>query len=346
MKIHQPLLFILSFAFTFAASLVAPAHAHHSDVGINMESLVTIKGVVTEFDWRNPHVYMLVEETDEQGEVVEWEVQLGSISASQRRGWSSDYVVPGDVVTIEANARLNGDAYAILESLEREDGRALGTSLERPDGSAVAVSIAGKWIADTSSYPDYPGGYDGLFIALLSINDKARQAAAEFDPLSDENPNASCDGRPTPGAFVSTNLYLMEIEIQEDEDLIMIRSERHAEERIVYMDGRGHPSSDQLFKTGHSIGWWDGGTLVVDTTNFPFHRSPYQTGVPSSTHKQVVERYRLNEAGTHVEAEFTLEDPEYLTAPMTHARLLTYAPNAEMFLSECDPESASRFLVR
>ncbi len=334
----------LLFAFIFAVVTAFPAQAHHSDVGMNMESMVTINGVVTEFNWRNPHVYLLIEVTDEQGETEEWEVQMGSVSVSQHRGWSSDYVAPGDRVTVEAFARRNGDPYGILETLERDGGLGLGRDLTTPDGLAVSESVAGQWIADTSSFPDYPGGYDGLFIALLSLNDAARQAAADFDPLSDENPNASCMGRPTPGFFVSTGLYMMEIEIEED-DLIVIRSERDAEERMVYMDGRAHPPTDQIVNTGHSIGWWEDDTLVVDTTNFPFHRSPYQTGVPSSTQKHVVERYRLNDAGTQIEAEFMLEDPEYLAEPMTHARLLTYSPEAEMFLSKCDPESASRFLT-
>jgi|TARA_B110000483_G_scaffold217811_2_gene270586 hypothetical protein len=338
----------LSVFFTAAlASLVAaPSHAHHSDVGINMGSMETINGVVTEFNWRNPHVYLLVEVMDEQGVAVEWEIQMGSVSVSQRRGWSSDYVAPGDRVTIEANTRLNGEPYGILDSLEKDDGDTLGVTLDKPDGTAVAESVAGQWIADVSSFPDYPGGYDGFFIALLSLNDNARQAAADFDPLSAENPNSSCAGRPTPGGFVSSNLYMIEIEVREDEDLIIIRSERDAEERMVYMDGRSHPSSDQLVATGHSIGWWEEGSLIVDTTNFPFHRSPYQTGVPSSTNKHVVERYWLNDTGTRLEAEFMLEDPVYLTGPMTHSRSLMYSPDTEMFLSKCDPESASRFLSR
>lgn len=343
MNSYKPVFCAIFFTVLLTAT---PAHAHHSDVGIDMQSTVTFTGVVTEFNWRNPHVYLLVDVESEAGQTVEWEVQMGSVSVSQHRGWSSDYVVPGDLVTVTGNARLNGDSYAILESLEKSDGRALGTNLALSEHIAVASSIEGKWIADTSSYPDYPGGYDGLFIALLSINDKAIQAAADFDPLSSDNPNATCIGRPTPGAFVSTNLYMMEIEIKEDEDLIMIRSERDAEERTVYMDGRAHPSSDQVFKAGHSIGWWEGETLVVDSTNFPFHRSPYQTGVPSSTSKHVVERYRLNEEGSQIEAEFMLEDSEYLTESMTHSRLLTYSPNEEMYLSACDPDSASRFLTR
>jgi len=329
------------FAVLFA---ISPTQAHHSDVGVDMESIVAFEGTVREFNWRNPHIYIIVETTDAAGNSVNWNVQMGSVSISLRSGWTPDFLKPGDRVTVRVNPKSNGQPYGILESLQKEDGQTLASSFKNPESVASADSINGKWIADRTSYPDYPGGYDGLFKALLSLNEKAEQAALDFDPFSEDNPDATCIGRPTPGAFVSTSLYLMEIEIKEEEDIVIIRSERDAEERTVYMDGRSHPSADIEVAQGHSIGWWEEDTLVVDTTNFPFHRSPYQLGVPSSTQKHVVERYRLNEAGTHLEAEFTLEDPEYLTKPMTHSRLLTYSPNTEIYLSKCDPESASAFM--
>ncbi|HAY46428.1 MAG TPA: hypothetical protein DCY55_09110 [Gammaproteobacteria bacterium] len=231
-----------------------------------------------------------------------------------------------------------------METLDIDGQDRLTSNIAVPDGSAVSTSVAGKWIADESSFPDYPGGFDGLFRALLPLNDKAKQAATDFDPLSSDNPNAQCLGRPTPGAFVSTNLYLMEIVVLEDEEIVMINSERDAEERTVYMDGRPHPDQQTLFPKGHSIGRWEDDTLVVDTTNFTFHRSPYQFGVPSSTQKHVVERYRLGEDGTRLEAEFTLEDPEYLTGSMSHSRTMLYSPELKMYMNNCELESASQFL--
>jgi hypothetical protein len=319
-------------------------HAHHSDVGIDMDSILAFEGRVLDFNWRNPHVYMIIETTNEQQELVEWEVQLGSVSTSIRRGWSEDSVKPGDEVTVRVHPKSNGQRYAILETLDIDGQRRLTSNIAVPDGSAVSSSVAGKWIADESSFPDYPGGYDGFFRALLPLNEKAKQAAVDFDPFSNENPNALCMGRPTPGAFVSTNLYLMQIENLEEDNVIMINSERDAEERTVYMDSRPHPDQQTLFAKGHSIGHWEDDTLVVDTTNFSFHRSPYQFGVPSSTQKHVVERYRLNEDGTRLEAEFMLEDPEYLTGSMSHSRTMIYSPELQMYMNKCETESASRFL--
>ncbi len=59
-------------ATTFAAALViaSPVAAHHSDAGLDMESVIAFEGTVAEFNWRNPHVYFTVETTDERGEPV------------------------------------------------------------------------------------------------------------------------------------------------------------------------------------------------------------------------------------------------------------------------------------
>jgi hypothetical protein len=137
----------------------------------------------------------------------------------------------------------------------------------------------------------------------------------------------------------------MEIDLTQQETMIVFRSEWFNEVRTIYMDGREHPAARERFTTGHSIGRWDGNTLVVDTANFADHRSPYQIGVPSGGQKHVVERYRLTEDGTHIDLEFVLEDPEYLASAMSHRRQLIHSPHLELFLFACDPETTSRFLA-
>ena len=144
-------------------------------------------------------------------------------------------------------------------------------------------------MADGSELVSYPGGFDGFFRAQLTLTEKGVAAQAAYNEFSNENPESSCIGRPTPAMIVSTNLYAMQIEINEDEQIILIRSEFWDEERTVYMDGRGHPGEGERYASGHSIGRWDGETLVIDTGNFADHRSPYQMGLPSGSQKHVVE---------------------------------------------------------
>ena len=96
---------ILRHMTVFAAALLlaAPVPAHHSDAGMDMESTITIEGTVKEFAWRNPHVYVIVE-TEQSGEPVDWELQMGPVHTSTRRGWTRDSLSPGDQVRVNEPA--------------------------------------------------------------------------------------------------------------------------------------------------------------------------------------------------------------------------------------------------
>lgn len=339
---RQPLFRLL----LIALPLIAPTQAHHSDAGIDMDSITAFEGVVSEFAFRNPHVYVVIDVEDERGQAVQWEAQLGPVNVLSRRGWRRDTLQPGDQVNVRVHPQANGRPYGIINSIDKAGGLGLTPAGGTSQAAAATTTLEGKWIADRSATMSYPGGFDGFFNALLKLNENGEAAKAAYDPLSPDNPESSCVGRPTPAALVSTSLYLMSIELRDAEGVIILRSEYFDEERTVYMDGREHPDPQERFVTGHSIGWWEGDTLVVDTRNFADHRSPYQVGVPSGGQKHVVERYRLSEDGTKIALEFTLEDPEYLAEPMVHSRELMYSPHLEMYSGECDPEATSRFVTQ
>lgn len=319
--------------------------AHHSDAGMDEGSVVTLEGKITEFLWRQPHVYFGVE-VMENGEPLIWDVQLGSLNGLSRSGWHSESLKPGEEVFVRVNPAINGRPYGKLSSIERLDGSPVAIRPGEPAVNKVkADSLAGNWIADrTRSGPSYPGGFDGFFNAHLVLTEAGKAAKEDYDPLSSDNPESTCVGRPTPSAFVSTTGYLMQFDLTDAEERIVINSEWYNEQRTIYMDGRDHPGSSTTFATGHSIGYWDEDTLVIDTRNFDNHRSPYQVGVPSGSQKHVVERYRLIEDGTAMTAEFILEDPEFIAEPMRYSRVLLHSPHMQMLGSNCDLESTTRLL--
>jgi hypothetical protein len=247
----------------------------------------------------------------------------------------------------------DGRPYALFSALPRVNGAAAEADFDRssgeirfdnPDVATSATTIEGRWLADTTKLGGFPGGLDNLTRELLTLTEKAQAAQAAYDENSNENPELRCIGRPTPAMIVYTNLYPLEIEIDDSEGTIYIRSQFFDEERVVHMDGRAHPDATLRFHEGHSVGRWEEDTLVVDTANFTDHRSPYQNGIPSGAQKHVVERYELADGGTRLLVEFTLEDPEYIVQPLRHTRELIYAPRAEMTPFDCDPESTRRFV--
>ncbi|HEY5622796.1 MAG TPA: DUF6152 family protein, partial [Gammaproteobacteria bacterium] len=63
-----------------ATALIAalPALAHHSYIRIDRNSIIAFEATVLDFQWRNPHVYLLIGVADERGRQVEWEIESGS----------------------------------------------------------------------------------------------------------------------------------------------------------------------------------------------------------------------------------------------------------------------------
>jgi hypothetical protein len=326
--------------------LSSAVRAHHSDVNIDLDAVVTLDGVVTEWSLRNPHTYFSVATVDADGKTVEWSVQLGSAIAARRAGWRPDTIAVGDRVSFSANPSRDGRPYGLFVSLSNAAGIELPVAAraESSQAEARAASIAGRWIVDEASLVDYPDGFDELTRRDLTLTPKGAAALAEYDDNSFDNPLLSCVGRPTPGPIIYTDIYPMEIEIDDAGETITLRSQFFDNERTVFMDGRAHPPADERFHEGHSIGRREGDVLIVDTRNFTDHRSPYQNGIPAGAQKHVVERYELTDEGTRLAVEFELEDPEYFTGALIHRRKLRYVPEMDMTPFDCDIESTRRFL--
>jgi hypothetical protein len=105
-------------------------------------------------------------------------------------------------------------------------------------------------------------------------------------------------------------------------------------DRQIYLDGRGHPKDFNPSWMGHSIGRWDGDTLVVDTVGFndlgwigdPSFR--LILGVPQTEKLRITERFRRLDLG-HLEVETSYEDPSMFKQPFTTRQVHSLAPKDE-----------------
>jgi hypothetical protein len=86
--------------------------------------------------------------------------------------------------------------------------------------------------------------------------------------------------------------------------------------RQIFMDGRPHPSDPNPTWMGHSIGRWDGDTLVVDTVGFNGRFWIDGAGLPTTEALHVIERFRRVNKG-YLEIEQTIDDPRAYTRPWT-----------------------------
>ena len=90
------------------ATMVAPALAHHSAAMFDHEKLVEVKGVVKEFQYTNPHSWLLVDVTGENGEVTTWGFEAEGPSTLMRAGIRKSMLPPGKEITIRGNPLRDG----------------------------------------------------------------------------------------------------------------------------------------------------------------------------------------------------------------------------------------------
>ena len=115
-------------------------------------------------------------------------------------------------------------------------------------------------------------------------------------------------------------------------------------ERTVFLDGRKHPAATETFQHGHSVGHWEGKTLVVETTNFKEHLMGLSTSLPSSTQKKVIERFALSADGKNLVYSGSVEDPVYLTKSVEWSSQWLYRPGMPHSNQKCDIDVARKFL--
>ncbi len=114
--------------------LAGPALGHHSDAALDLNTVATIDGTVTEYTLRNPHSYFVVETRNEAGETASWDVQMGSALSMSRRGWTAATLSLGDHVVAGVHPARDGRPYGLLTSLEKGS---VAISYERVGGEFI-----------------------------------------------------------------------------------------------------------------------------------------------------------------------------------------------------------------
>jgi len=117
----------LNFLIEAAAVLLIaiPLWAHHGNAAYDNDHPITIKGIVTEFAWTNPHVQIYLDVKGDKGKVVHWSVETYSPGKLVRAGWSKDSVKVGDQVSITLIPAKSGAPVGFLHKLVLPDGTVL-----------------------------------------------------------------------------------------------------------------------------------------------------------------------------------------------------------------------------
>ena len=114
--------------------------------------------------------------------------------------------------------------------------------------------------------------------------------------------------------------------------------------RTVYMDGRSHPKDIIPSYYGHSVGWWEGDALVIDTIGFNEAFWLDRMGNPHTEQLHVVERItRSDFASLHY--EMTVDDPNVYTAPWKARFDMRWESGTELFEYICQQANYAHELM-
>ena len=104
-------------------SLGTSMAAHHSHAMFDMTVEASVTGTVTNFSYRNPHVYLYLDVKDADGAMAKWAVEMSNIENMRSRGIVASTFRVGDAVTVKLNPLKNGRPGGNYTSVTAADGK-------------------------------------------------------------------------------------------------------------------------------------------------------------------------------------------------------------------------------
>ena len=337
----RALLFIASVTLWLSSS---PAFAHHSRAAYDMTKEVTVEGAVVDLAWTNPHIFMTVETRGEDGDPLRVEVEVTSVSEAAALGLPREAIAPGARVAVRAHPGRGGAS-----------SRAVGLVVTAADGTVYPLNtdarvairhtavpargLAGRWSPTLESF-------NGVMAAIRSwpLTDAGQAAAAartsEFQSAATAVLGI-CEPFPPPILSIFPDQRTIEV----NDATVTMRFEGAVGvnmERVVHMN-REHPADVAPSLMGHSVGRWEGETLVIDTVGF----TPHHVGVmffQSGPSKHLVERLTPTPDRLGLDYSFTIEDPSLLASPVSYTARWDHRPDLEPSGVACDADTARRAL--
>jgi uncharacterized protein DUF6152 len=120
-----------------ALSTGVPLRAHHSGLTLFSDTTSTLKGVVKNWVWSNPHCLLTVEVTGADGQAAQWVIELQAPNSIYPGGYRRTTFKPGDAVTLTVHPVKNGRPYGRIVSSVLADGRELGDGMLRMPATAT-----------------------------------------------------------------------------------------------------------------------------------------------------------------------------------------------------------------
>jgi hypothetical protein len=329
-----------------------PAVAHHSFAMFDASRTSHVGGTVTNFEWINPHVWLHVNVVNDAGVEEEWSFEAGSVRQLQTSFWEADSVKPGDVLTDVAFHPLkDGSNGGQLLEVMKSDGTYLCQGpecRERQEQERAGGGDQSQAAPDPEAVPDFFGYWQrrGEYPSTWEIpDDPAQRPGPLVNTITDERRGLVWVADHTNPILQPWNAeYLRErgkqevIEVQtvahnicwpsgvpqvanmrepvqflQEDDQVTLVYQRDHQVRYVHLNTK-HPDQVEPSWYGHSIGHYEGDTLVIDTVGLRDWTGVDRFNTRHTDKLHVVERYRVIEDGKALRLNFVVEDPGAFTA--------------------------------
>ena len=333
--------------------LVPPAaSAHHSFAPhFDVDKPVDISGKVIEYEARNPHSYLHIAAVDANGKTQEYVCESHGVTVLARVGLTRETLQPGTELRVDGSLSRHSQYMCFFNNVYFPDGRTFNVNGSREQtarAGAIApprTDIFGTWMLAPGA-PDPRRTNTSRPQPMLNFLTPAGQAAVvAYDPFKDD-PTFRCDPVAVRRVWGAPTTPLA---IVREQGQILLRHEWMDVVRTVHLGLREHPADGPRTSLGHSIGHFEGDTLVIETANYSagvLSQYVEEPGKPTrgmlhSAALTSVERISFDAARQRLVVEVWLEDPEFFTRDFDVARM-EYAPSdlsIEPF--NCSPEGVT-----
>jgi len=326
--------------FSFILFAHTELWAHHGNAPhFDASKEVNVAGVITRFAFTNPHAYVYFEVTNENGTKAEWRCESRSATLLRRNGWNENSLMPGQKIEVKGTPARREDNVCYAKQMI-VNGQEYSTRSAPPSAEKVAAiqvvdaesehplvlangqpNISGYWIntirqgsalgTNFSGGVPVEGGKPDWRKPVLTA---AGQAASDAYDDRFDNPTIVCE---------PTNIILnwghdWEVnEIRQSKDAVYISAGNMDMERTIHLNMKEHPNDIKPSITGHSIGRWEGDTLMVDTIGLVGRLLDGASTIVYSDQAHISEQIKYNSETRQLVRDWTIKDPLYFKAPFS-----------------------------
>lgn len=335
--------------------------AHHSFAAtFKSDEINTVEGIITDFRFRNPHVLIYLDVTNEDGSVTNWMAEGSAATGWRRSGWANDSLQVGEMLRVTGSATIDGSPmvsigeFALLDPRTKEVTSELfaneNPAVSRGRVVATVASVEPTFIPATlpSGLPNFTGvtsQISGFTTGGPDVNDPPMPynelgASMNEQWTIEDDPQIFCD---PPGAVRQAGYTPYGMDIRQYPDHITIEYEEYGTRRAIFFDEE-LPKPGVRSHMGDSVARYEGDKLIIETVNILPNFSGHR-GKPLSDQARVTEvysRYDHPQYGTVLQTDTTVTDPLYLTEPWTISRSKAYVAGYEFIENECEPPLRDR----